>query len=206
MLYGCLNNNAINKTDVLGCSPGETINVKPMQIYIYYGHLSKSNPLKWKFNGRCALAAAIGCYPQSNNPDDTGDGQPPNALGPRNHQVPNAPLGHDDQMAVMGGAISVANATRRAANRGETAPSPEDEHGMPIALENITKNIQEAVDKLCVDDEVSELEVIVNVDSTGWNKQLQDGIDNFSPSWKGILKVGQPWKKKFKCGSNVKIP
>jgi integrase/recombinase XerD len=203
-LYGFVINTPLGRFDILGMASGDTITVERCQIYIYYGHLSKKRPLKWDFNGRCSLAGAIGCYPQTNGPPAV---EPPwkGAPVPLNHQIPGFPTGHDDMMAVGNGDPSVAETVRDTMNGGSTRY--EDEHGMPWALENLTHSISQAMDKLCAKCCQKEgVEFILHVDSEGDNSELQDGIDQFAPSWKGHAVVGKPFKKKLICGTPVKLP
>jgi RHS repeat-associated protein len=202
-LYGFVGNDGINRLDILGLAPGDTIGVDRCQIYVYYGHLSKK-PLKWDFNGRCSLGGAIGCYPETNNPPDIHT--PPNPPGsslPDNHRIPGLPTDHDDPMVVGDGDRRIAINRRETMNGGET--TEENEHGMPWALENLSKSIEKSMDKLCKSC-CTEVEFILHVDSTGDNSDLQDGLDRFAPSWKGKAVVGKDFKKTLKCGSPVKLP
>jgi RHS repeat-associated protein len=109
-LYNFLGNRPSNAYDILGNAPGDTLKVEPCDVFIYYGHLSKKNPLKWDFNGRCALGGAIGCFPASNNPPDTE--RPTNAEVPPNHQIPGFP-NHDDGMVVGDGDRGWAEGVRK---------------------------------------------------------------------------------------------
>ena len=203
-LYGFVGNNGVYRLDILGLAPGDTIGVERCQIYVYYGHLSKKKPLKWDFNGRCSLGGAIGCYPETNNPPDVHTPpNPPGAWLPDNHQIPGLPTGHDDPMVVGDGDRRIAINRRDTMNSGET--TEENEHGMPWALENLSKTIEKSVDKLCKSC-CKEVEFILHVDSTGDNSDLQDGIDRFAPSWKGKALVGKDFKKTLKCVSPVKMP
>ena len=69
------------------------------------------------------------------------------------------------------------------------------------------KNIQDEVGKLCDKSCCEEIEVKIHVDDAGKNSNLQDGINNFAPSWKGKLTVGgKDYTKKLKCGSPVSLP
>jgi RHS repeat-associated protein len=208
-LYGFVGNSAIALIDRLGLDIEDPIEVGRCEIYIYYGHLSREKPLNWKFNGRCSLGGAIGCYPQTNNPpDEHAPPNSPNSWLPSNHQVPGLPLGHDDLMTTMaekdtGTAMNIRNWK----NDRDPNPAPEDEHSMPHALENLSKNIDKSMAKLC-DACCKQVKVTIHVDGQGgWDFRLQRGIDNFAPSWKGKLDVdGKDFVKILKCGGPVTLP
>ena len=202
-LYGFANNDSLNRIDKYGLDPGDTINVERCQVYIYYGHLSKTKLLKWVFNGRCNLGGAIGCYPSSNSPPPEEPAFPHKNV-PENHQIPGLPNDHNDQMAVMDGTMGA----RDAANGRNPNPEAGEEHGMPIALENFIDSIEQTMDKLCDRDKCccSEVKLTIHVDNDGNNNSLQRGIDRFAPRWKGHLTVGKDYTKTLKCGIPAVLP
>ena len=161
-LYGFVGNDGVGLIDVMGLKTekdGNKIYVDSCTVYLYYGHLSDTDLLAWEFNGRCALGAAIGCWPKRNNniPAPKHPSKNPNI--PVNNKLPNTP-GHDNKMYVYNGSIASHNADlRKTANNVESDGAwendPENytdvEHSMPHALDTATsaKNIQEILDKLC---------------------------------------------------------
>jgi hypothetical protein len=208
-LYGFVRNNALIRLDVNGLGIQDEISVEPCSVYIYYGHLSRTKKLKWKFQSRFSKGGAIGCYPQSNNPPETND--PKVDPYPENHQVPGLPTGHDDEMTIMSSTdIEAAKNKRNEMNGGSDDPSVE--HGMPVALENFRDAIESIMSTFC-DGKCfcTEVYITIHVDTQGesWIRKgdLQRGIDNFAPSWKGHLKAGGPdYKKTLKCGEAAILP
>jgi hypothetical protein len=81
----------------------------------------------------------------------------------------------------------------------------ENERGMPWALENLSSSVEQTMDKLCKSC-CQEVKFIIQVDATGDNSDLQDGINRFAPRWRGHLTVGKTFTKTIKCGTPAKLP
>jgi hypothetical protein len=72
-------------------------------------------------------------------------------------------------MVIGDGDRRIANNRRDTFNGGDT--SNENEHGMPWALENLSNNVDQVMDKLCKSC-CQEVNFIIKVDSTGDNSDL----------------------------------
>ncbi|MEO0447686.1 MAG: hypothetical protein AAF191_16560, partial [Verrucomicrobiota bacterium] len=91
---------------------------------------------------------------------------------------------HNDKMVVGDGDERLAEAKRTQMNEADfdRYGTPEGEHGLPWALENLQGSVEKGMDKLCANC-CEEVEFILHIDSWGDNSDLQDGIDRYAPSW-----------------------
>jgi hypothetical protein len=153
-----------------------------------HGTKDPEKALKWNFNSGCALGGMIGCFPESNNPE--------------NQKMPNIPK-HNNFMPIMNGDKDTAKADREKWNR-LGAPDgkefnekvdPADEHGMPVALDNATsdESLSEMMAKLCECCENVTLIIDVRGNRMFWigPNDLISGIDNYSKRWRNRLKNGK---------------
>jgi RHS repeat-associated protein len=139
-LYGFVENDGVNKLDVLGLAEPATHKVGKCEVYIYYGH--SANGHKWKFKDvACGLQSFIGCFPDKNNLPDPG------------MRATGTPY-HEHLMAIMNGGHQAGINSRDEQNliTGYDAENdPMLQGAMPDALDEVTspKSIQSSVDRLC---------------------------------------------------------
>jgi RHS repeat-associated protein len=176
-LYRFVGNDGINRLDILG---ERVIKVDRCEAYLYIGHYEAADPVSFDLNGKCAIAGAVGCYPNKMNPKEDEDTKErrqqegdayrwPNPVWPG---VPN----HDK--TVEGGTTERG---KRMTEQENTARGLDDNHpegcrhmGTAVANALQASSIKKIKDDLCGKCCCYSIKITVEV---GKDKPLNDAIE-----------------------------
>lgn len=214
--YSMVENDPVANIDFLGL---KEIEVGRCEAYLFIGHSTKTNPIKWKMNGACSLGGAVTCYPDVNQPvDKYEDFRPdpdidysrpgyydyiPNLQFPSDNLWPNVPT-HSAQSTAggLGKGTAVWNSAADAKARGFESGDPRSEHNHDKAIKNALDSIVLAVHKLCSKSCCNKVKVIVEVGDDQWtNSYIENAVKKTGAVLGGkfIDTDNDKWEEVFTC-------